>query len=125
MAGGVFQGSLLDLVGQAGSGPLGESVRRSDLARGAWVDVRPGWLAGSDALFGHGPAPPAGAVAGLAAWLLVLIGVGEAIRIRRERIAGSLSLRSGRSHNSGTGFQPVRATSKREARIVAARHAPR
>ncbi len=53
MAGGVFQGSLLDLVGQAGSGPLGESVRRSDLARGAWVDVRPGWLAGSDALFGR------------------------------------------------------------------------
>ena len=53
MPGGVFQGSLLDLVGQAGSGPLGESVRRSDLARGAWVDVRPGWLAGSDALLGR------------------------------------------------------------------------
>jgi alkylated DNA repair dioxygenase AlkB len=53
MADGVFQGSLLDLVGQAGPGPLGESVRRSELAGGAWVDVRPGWLTGSDALFGR------------------------------------------------------------------------
>ena len=53
MAGGVFQGSLLDLMGQAGPGPLGESVRRRDLAHGAWVDVRPGWLAGADELFGR------------------------------------------------------------------------
>src|SRR5215475_859910 len=50
---GVFQGSLLDLVGQAGPGPLGDSVRRRDLAHGAWVDVRPGWLAGADELFGR------------------------------------------------------------------------
>ena len=48
---GVFQGSLLDLAGQEGPGPLGESVRRRPLAHGAWVDTRPGWLAGADALF--------------------------------------------------------------------------
>jgi alkylated DNA repair dioxygenase AlkB len=46
-----FQGSLLDLVVQAGPGPLGESVHRRPLASGAWVDTRPGWLAGADALF--------------------------------------------------------------------------
>jgi alkylated DNA repair dioxygenase AlkB len=50
---GAFQGSLLDLVDQAGPGPLGDSVRRRILDRGAWVDVRPGWLAGADALFGR------------------------------------------------------------------------
>ena len=51
---GMFQGSLLDLVDQAGPGPLGDSVRRRPLAHGAWVDVRPGWLAGADELFaGH------------------------------------------------------------------------
>ena len=49
-----FQGSLLDLCDEpAGQGPrsLGPSVRRTALARGAWVDVRPGWIAGADALF--------------------------------------------------------------------------
>jgi alkylated DNA repair dioxygenase AlkB len=51
MAGAVFQASLLDLVDQAGPGPLGATVRRSTLADGAWVDVRPSWLAGADALF--------------------------------------------------------------------------
>jgi alkylated DNA repair dioxygenase AlkB len=48
---GVFQGSLLDLSGEAGPGPLGESVHRTDLDRGAWVDLRPGWIGGADALF--------------------------------------------------------------------------
>ena len=33
-------------------GPLGASVRRTPLARGAWVDLRRGWLAGSGAVFG-------------------------------------------------------------------------
>jgi signal transduction histidine kinase len=49
----------------------------------------------SDALFGHGNgrAPSAVAVAGLAAWLLVLIGVGEAIRVRRERVAEAARIR--------------------------------
>jgi alkylated DNA repair dioxygenase AlkB len=32
-------------------GPLGDSVRRHPLSRGAWVDVRPGWVSGSDELF--------------------------------------------------------------------------
>ena len=47
----VLQGSLLDLSGQAGPGSLGSSVRRTTLARGAWIDLRPGWIAGADALF--------------------------------------------------------------------------
>jgi alkylated DNA repair dioxygenase AlkB len=46
-----FQGSLLDLSGEGGPGPLGESVVRTDLDRGAWVDQRPGWIGGADALF--------------------------------------------------------------------------
>jgi alkylated DNA repair dioxygenase AlkB len=46
-----FQGSLLDLADEGGPGPLGASVHRKFLAHGAWVDVRPGWLAGADALF--------------------------------------------------------------------------
>ncbi len=33
-------------------GALGPSVRRTPLAHGAWVDLRPGWLAGSGAVFG-------------------------------------------------------------------------
>jgi alkylated DNA repair dioxygenase AlkB len=46
-----FQASLLDLAGETGPGPLGPSVRRTVLGRGAWVDVRPGWIGGADALF--------------------------------------------------------------------------
>jgi alkylated DNA repair dioxygenase AlkB len=49
-----FQASLLDLCAEPGSdgpGPLGPAVRRATLARGAWVDVRPGWITGADALF--------------------------------------------------------------------------
>ncbi len=46
-----FQGSLLDLCGEVGPGPLGSSVQRTALARGAWVDLRPGWIAGADPLF--------------------------------------------------------------------------
>jgi alkylated DNA repair dioxygenase AlkB len=46
-----FQGSLLDASDEAGLGPLGATVRRTHLSRGAWVDVRPGWIAGADALF--------------------------------------------------------------------------
>lgn len=46
-----FQGSLLD--GDAGTevGLLGDTVQRTQLTRGAWVDVGPGWLTGADALF--------------------------------------------------------------------------
>ena len=32
-------------------GTLGGTVRRHVLSHGAWIDVRPGWLAGSDELF--------------------------------------------------------------------------
>jgi alkylated DNA repair dioxygenase AlkB len=46
-----FQGSLLD--GDAGPAvaELGDTVRRTELTQGAWVDVRPGWITGADALF--------------------------------------------------------------------------
>jgi alkylated DNA repair dioxygenase AlkB len=46
-----FQGSLLDASDEAGLEPLGESVRRTHLSRGAWVDIRPGWITGADGLF--------------------------------------------------------------------------
>ncbi|GLW10763.1 alkylated DNA repair protein [Microtetraspora sp. NBRC 13810] len=50
MTGG-FQGSLLDLCDRTTLGALGSSVRRTVLSGGAWVDVRPGWITGADALF--------------------------------------------------------------------------
>src|SRR3989442_811173 len=46
-----FQGSLLDSSDEAGVPPLGAAVRRTVLAHGAWLDVRPGWITGADALF--------------------------------------------------------------------------
>jgi alkylated DNA repair dioxygenase AlkB len=46
-----LQGSLLDCGDEIELGPLGSSVRRTVLDRGAWIDVRPGWVTGSDALF--------------------------------------------------------------------------
>ena len=46
------QESLLDLCDEPSLGALGPSVRRTPLAHGAWVDLRPGWLAGSGAVFG-------------------------------------------------------------------------
>src|SRR5262249_13988336 len=49
--GSAFQGSLLDAAAETGLGPLGGSVRRTVLAHGAWVDARPGWITGADALF--------------------------------------------------------------------------
>ncbi|MEU4575084.1 MULTISPECIES: alpha-ketoglutarate-dependent dioxygenase AlkB [Nonomuraea] len=47
----VFQASLLGMDEELGLGPLGSTVRRTDLGRGAWLDVRPGWLSGADLLF--------------------------------------------------------------------------
>jgi alkylated DNA repair dioxygenase AlkB len=45
-----LQGSLFDArVDEIGLGPL--RTRRTELSHGAWVDVRPGWLTGADALF--------------------------------------------------------------------------
>jgi alkylated DNA repair dioxygenase AlkB len=49
--GSAFQGSLLDLDDEVGPGPLGATVRRTTLGRGAWIDLRPGWMRGADALF--------------------------------------------------------------------------
>jgi alkylated DNA repair dioxygenase AlkB len=46
-----FQGSLLDICNETGPGGLGPAVQRTELDRGAWVDLRPGWIAGADALF--------------------------------------------------------------------------
>lgn len=46
-----FQASLLDIGDEVGPGPLGDTVRRRPLSRGAWVDVRPGWMFGADTLF--------------------------------------------------------------------------
>lgn len=46
-----LQGSLLDLVDEVGLRPLAGAVQRTVLGRGAWLDVRPGWLTGSDELF--------------------------------------------------------------------------
>lgn len=45
------QGSLLDLVDEIELGSL-SSCERVPLGRGAWVDLRPGWLLGADSLFG-------------------------------------------------------------------------
>ena len=46
-----LQCSLLDLTEQPGFGSLDGTVQRTELSNGAWVDLRPGWLAGSDGLF--------------------------------------------------------------------------
>ncbi|MFJ4201392.1 alpha-ketoglutarate-dependent dioxygenase AlkB [Streptomyces sviceus] len=45
-----LQGSLFDQTDQLRLGPL-DGIRRTELAHGAWIDVLPGWLGGSDALF--------------------------------------------------------------------------
>ena len=47
-----MQESLLDVAGEPALGALAGAVRRVPLARGAWVDLRPGWLEGSAAVFG-------------------------------------------------------------------------
>ena len=46
-----FQGSLLDFGEDIRPGQLGDSVQRTGLEQGAWVDMRPGWIIGADALF--------------------------------------------------------------------------
>jgi alkylated DNA repair dioxygenase AlkB len=45
-----YQASLLDAPSE-GVGALGGTVRRTVLSRGAWVDLRRGWLHGADTLF--------------------------------------------------------------------------
>src|SRR5215469_1735893 len=43
--------SLADAADETGLAPLGETVRRAHLSHGAWLDIRPGWVTGADALF--------------------------------------------------------------------------
>ncbi|MFJ5263118.1 alpha-ketoglutarate-dependent dioxygenase AlkB [Streptomyces sp. NPDC088387] len=45
-----LQGSLFDQADQVRLGAL-DGIRRTVLGSGAWIDVLPGWLKGSDALF--------------------------------------------------------------------------
>jgi alkylated DNA repair dioxygenase AlkB len=47
-----MQESLLDVVCEPVLGSLAGAVRRVPLTGGAWIDLRPGWLAGSGAVFG-------------------------------------------------------------------------
>ena len=44
------QASLLDLADDVRLGALGGALRRTPLAHCAWVDHRPGWVAGSDSV---------------------------------------------------------------------------
>jgi alkylated DNA repair dioxygenase AlkB len=46
-----FQGSLLDSSELPALAPLAGVMRRTRLARAAWVDLLPGWMTGADALF--------------------------------------------------------------------------
>ncbi len=46
-----WQASLLDDTAVPGLGPLGDALCRTPLSDGAWVDLCPGWVTGSDALF--------------------------------------------------------------------------
>ena len=46
-----FQATLLDVTDRIGPDRLGDTVRRTELSHGAWVDIRPGWMTGADALF--------------------------------------------------------------------------
>jgi alkylated DNA repair dioxygenase AlkB len=47
-----FQTSLFDdIMSEPELRPLGAMVERIELADGAWLDLRPGWLSNSDALF--------------------------------------------------------------------------
>lgn len=47
-----FQASLLDDVFDGAElGPLADTVERTELTQGAWVDLRSGWVTGCDELF--------------------------------------------------------------------------
>jgi alkylated DNA repair dioxygenase AlkB len=46
-----FQPSLFDLSDDVGPDVLGDTVRRTALSLGAWVDHRPGWMHGADVLY--------------------------------------------------------------------------
>jgi alkylated DNA repair dioxygenase AlkB len=44
-------GPAATAMASARLGPLGDTVQRRTLTRGAWIDHRPGWVCGSDELF--------------------------------------------------------------------------
>lgn len=46
-----WQPSLLEAASEPLLGDIADGMTRTDLALGAWVDHRPGWLAGADLLF--------------------------------------------------------------------------
>lgn len=46
-----LQGSLLEVADRIELRDLATGLSRTTLTRGAWVDYRPGWLAGADELF--------------------------------------------------------------------------
>jgi alkylated DNA repair dioxygenase AlkB len=46
-----LQGSLLDTADDIALAPLSAALQRTELARGAWVDYRRGWLRGAEQLF--------------------------------------------------------------------------
>jgi alkylated DNA repair dioxygenase AlkB len=46
-----LQASLLDVPGEPTLDRLADGLRRTMLSRGAWVDLRPGWVGGADSLF--------------------------------------------------------------------------
>jgi alkylated DNA repair dioxygenase AlkB len=46
----ILQGSLLDLTDSPTLGPL-DQIERTELSDGAWVDLMPNWMRGSDELF--------------------------------------------------------------------------
>ena len=48
-----LQTSLFDDHAEPALGPLGDTVVRHPLTRGAWVDVRPAWVSGAEDLFAH------------------------------------------------------------------------
>ncbi len=48
-----FQGSLLDTDSEPTLGELGGTVERTELSRGAWVDVRRDWVSDADELYLH------------------------------------------------------------------------
>jgi alkylated DNA repair dioxygenase AlkB len=51
LASGIFQASLLDCAAAVEVGRLGDTVTRKHLTDGAWIDLRPRWIAGADTLF--------------------------------------------------------------------------
>ena len=72
---------------------VGAVIRGHRLAAGAIAALGFAVIPWLDTVLRGRPAPTAVGLAGLAAWLLVLFGVGEAVRVRRERAAETVMMR--------------------------------